>query len=627
MSTGVLKNLSGDLPDRLTSHSEQEMLVFKHLSLRKKLMIGFSAAILFQGLVGAFSYYQLQVVTSDYDHIAEINMPKLDRLAEMDKAFRSVRVELYKLGIDDIPETEARDIAKSYEIKLAEYEASEKEYLKFPITEPEQKAYEAMTSAWTAFKTAGQESVPLALSTDPRERTRFKEFLLKRYDDLAHDYREKMSAVRKQQSEDADWWSKRADVTADFGNRMVIAGVIVGGLFTLLNGFLLSRQVNNQLNGIVSRLSTGAKEIANASEQVSSTSEQLSSAATQQAASLQQTSASVTELSQMVAKNSENAQSASRSSTESQTKANEGKDAVERMIHAIEDIDKSTGDISRQMDESNREISQIIKVIADIQEKTKVIDDIVFQTKLLSFNASVEAARAGEAGKGFSVVAEEVGNLAQMSGKASKEISTLLAESLDKVERTIRESQEKVAVLMDTSRSKVRVGNDVAVSCGGVLEELVQSSTSVQNLAQEISVASQEQASGIQEIDRAVAQLDQVTQQNASAAVQTSSSASDLSKQAEELRNVVEELLSMLHGQANSQNAIHARERAIHTGARSQTRETKPDHSNDKANIVPFRKKEEPDSKPSTAPSSTTDDQKARIGEIPSLDDKRFKDI
>ena len=72
-------------------------------------------------------------------------------------------------------------------------------------------------------------------------------------------------------------------------------------------------------------------------------------------------------------------------------------------------------------------------LISEIGNKTKVINDIVFQTKLLSFNASVEAARAGEHGKGFSVVAEEVGNLAHMSGNSAKEITQLLESSINRV--------------------------------------------------------------------------------------------------------------------------------------------------------------------------------------------------
>lgn len=83
---------------------------------------------------------------------------------------------------------------------------------------------------------------------------------------------------------------------------------------------------------------------------------------------------------------------------------------------------------------ANRGLQDLVLLIGKIREKTKVIDEIVFQTRLLSFNASVEAARAGEHGKGFAVVAEEVGSLAQMSGSAAKEISAILAEGVSKAE-------------------------------------------------------------------------------------------------------------------------------------------------------------------------------------------------
>ncbi|NCQ16281.1 chemotaxis protein, partial [Candidatus Falkowbacteria bacterium] len=72
-----------------------------------------------------------------------------------------------------------------------------------------------------------------------------------------------------------------------------------------------------------------------------------------------------------------------------------------------------------RISESNQDIASLVFAIEEIAEKTKIIDDIVFQTKILSFNASVEAERAGEFGRGFSVVAQEVSNLAKMSGRAS----------------------------------------------------------------------------------------------------------------------------------------------------------------------------------------------------------------
>ena len=102
----------------------------------------------------------------------------------------------------------------------------------------------------------------------------------------------------------------------------------------------------------------------------------------------------------MVTKSAENAKRSREVATTSLTTANHGKVSVEKMIEAIEDINRSNNHIVEQINQSNGKITEIVKVISEIGSKTKVINDIVFQTKLLSFNASVEAARAGEHGKG-----------------------------------------------------------------------------------------------------------------------------------------------------------------------------------------------------------------------------------
>jgi methyl-accepting chemotaxis protein len=88
--------------------------------------------------------------------------------------------------------------------------------------------------------------------------------------------------------------------------------------------------------------------------------------------------------------------------------------------------------------ESNELLNDLRTSFQAIQSKTRVINDIVFKTKLLSFNASIEAARAGQYGKGFSVVAEEVGRLAQTSGQAAKEIDALLSDSQNKAEAVVK---------------------------------------------------------------------------------------------------------------------------------------------------------------------------------------------
>jgi uncharacterized phage infection (PIP) family protein YhgE len=187
---------------------------------------------------------------------------------------------------------------------------------------------------------------------------------------------------------------------------------------------------------------------------------------------------------------------------------------------------------------SAEELGEIVKVIEQIEKKTKVINEMVNKTELLSFNASVEAARAGEHGKGFAVVAEEVGKLARMSGSAAEEISSLLEESASKVKDMVQ-----------LTKSNVALGNQITKECGEVFAAVVQNVTQVSGSANEISVASEEQARGVNEINKAMAQLDQVTQQNASTSGECASAAEELSAQAESLKQTVQSLVMVIQGQ------------------------------------------------------------------------------
>src|SRR5690606_36951178 len=117
--------------------------------------------------------------------------------------------------------------------------------------------------------------------------------------------------------------------------------------------------------------------------------------------------------------------------------ANEVKQVSETANESMTKLEMSIKEILH----SNEKIEQLVKVIGNIGEKTKVMDEIVFQTKLLSFNASVEAERAGEHGRGFAVVAQEVGNLAQMSGKSAQEIAEIVKSSIQEAEAITTENK------------------------------------------------------------------------------------------------------------------------------------------------------------------------------------------
>ena len=216
---------------------------------------------------------------------------------------------------------------------------------------------------------------------------------------------------------------------------------------------------------------------------------------------------------------------------------------------------KSTLAIANQIEQSNHEISEIAKVIREIDTKTRVINDIVFQTKLLSFNASVEAARAGEHGKGFAVVAEEIGNLAQMSGSAAKEISQMLSTSVTTVETIVASTRSKLETLTKDTKSCVEKGINVSKSCGDLLQNVVSDVSEAEQMANDIAHSCKEQSTAVGEVNAGMLQMDTVTQQNASVATMTSHAAEKLSAQSSSLNEIVEALSKIVGNKTNVDKA------------------------------------------------------------------------
>jgi methyl-accepting chemotaxis protein len=144
------------------------------------------------------------------------------------------------------------------------------------------------------------------------------------------------------------------------------------------------------------------------------------------------------------------------------------------------------------MDEINVQVNLITDAIS-------IIDQIAFQTNILSLNAAVEAATAGEAGKGFAVVAAEVRNLASRSAEAAKEIK----------------------IIVENAKNKANEGKNIASHMISGYKELNENIQQTVNLISDIEMSSKEQLTGIEQINDAVNQLDEQTQQNAQIASQT----------------------------------------------------------------------------------------------------------
>jgi methyl-accepting chemotaxis protein len=330
---------------------------------------------------------------------------------------------------------------------------------------------------------------------------------------------------------------------------------ILGLLAALTIAYFFMQYLVKNLRSIVDTLNKTSGQVSIASSQSASSSSTLSEASTEQAASLQETMASVEEISAMVNQNADSATKTHAVVEMNQKVSEAGSKGVDDMLNAIGEIKDTNEEILHQMESSNREFGEIVRIISEIGEKTTVINEIVFQTKLLSFNASVEAARAGEHGKGFAVVAEEVGNLAQMSGNAAKEITDMLSDSIKKVNSIVENTKTKVDRLIDVGRDKITMGQSTAEKCRDSLNKITENAQTMSAMIAEIAHASKEQAQGVQEINKAISQLDQVTQQNSSVAQQSSNQSEELNIEAGNLQSAVDRLTVFVDGTNTGLNA------------------------------------------------------------------------
>lgn len=198
----------------------------------------------------------------------------------------------------------------------------------------------------------------------------------------------------------------------------------------------------------------------------------LAEKANEQAASLEETAAALEEITSITRNNTQNA-----------TKMATLGQVVKKSVLSGEELASKT---ASSMDEINEKVKAINSAIT-------VIDQIAFQTNILSLNAAVEAATAGEAGKGFAVVAQEVRNLANRSAEAAKEIKNLVEEA------NIKTNDGKL------------ISSDMIEG----YKELNKNISETINIIEDVSAASKEQMLGIEQINQTVNMLDRVTQENA----------------------------------------------------------------------------------------------------------------
>lgn len=324
--------------------------------------------------------------------------------------------------------------------------------------------------------------------------------------------------------------------------------VVVHALFVIVEtipAVIIARSFSKYIiaqGSIVKQLEELSDEILASAKSAATNSASLSLNSKEQSRALEVTATAVEEIIQTIHQSSEDAIRSQSVSQSSKASADKGQESMLRMISSIEEIGNFNPQMNSQFEEFNTQLSEIVGIIGEIGDKTKVINEIVFQTKLLSFNASVEAARAGEHGKGFAVVAEEIGNLATMSGKSSQEINHLLETSTNKVETIASESKKKIVQISKVTKEKIESGNITAQECHEALASITKNVEEAIVLMKNIHASSGQQSKKANDISFAMKNFGDLTTTNTQTASFSEDSSMKLKEQAEGIKEVVENL-------------------------------------------------------------------------------------
>ena len=253
------------------------------------------------------------------------------------------------------------------------------------------------------------------------------------------------------------------------------------------------RQILDSLNEALFHIHQTAQEVSDESQRVAAGSQTLSDGAVQQASTVEELFAGIQDISGQVERTSGDADQARKFSVEAGEQLRLCSQKMGTLTSAIADIS-----------ESSQKISGI----------TKAIEDISFQTNILALNAAVEAARAGAAGKGFAVVADEVQRLASKSAESAKDITNLIAASVQ----------------------LVQYGTSLSEETTQALSEVVASAQQSADLVGQIAESAQTQSQSLRQLTEGMERISGVVQTNAATAEESASSAEELRRQAEKLK-------------------------------------------------------------------------------------------
>jgi twitching motility protein PilJ len=298
--------------------------------------------------------------------------------------------------------------------------------------------------------------------------------------------------------------TRRGEVTSD----------ILGNVVDAINVMV------DEIANVMSDVRKAATQVTSSAGEMIVSTGQMAAGAQAQTREAMSVAAAVEEMTLSVRQVAENAEATAMAAQQALEAAQKGNQAVSNSLAGMQRIRGEVQAVSKKiksLGDRSLEISGIVNTI----------EDIASQTNLLALNAAIEAAGAGEAGLRFAVVADEVRKLAERSAKATKDIATLI--------KGVQTETQEAVVAMEDGTNEVESGYQITIEAGDRLKEIEEVSQKSAELAQDISLATQQQVRGAEGVAAAVQSISSVAVQTEQGVLQTRKTVEDLVRLAEEL--------------------------------------------------------------------------------------------
>jgi len=560
------------------------MDLLNNLKVRTKLfLLVFLAMAALFGLAGT-AYYFLGVTHQTVEDLYKEKLLAVEYISDGRAQIRKAEADMYALMATDDPQ--ATQLAlKDLEQRSKAFDADMEQFSQLPMADADRAKFQTIQKEMGDYRVARDKVV--ALATNNQDKEAFALFLKdgKAKADQATDDLSDFSKNIQQQAE--QMYQESGEKFAFCGK--TFAGVfIVMAILLVLAGWIIVRQISGRLDDFVQYfniLATGdfsqkvsqsslddqsefgtvsravekmkehirsmTKQVADTAQQLAASSQELTANSEQSAQASQQVADSVAKVAagaerqlkladrtdestqqitsaiQQVAANTE---TVSRSAEKTAQTANDGEASVQEAVSqmtTINDKTKATANVIAELEEKSKQIGQIVDVISSIAG----------QTNLLALNAAIEAARAGEAGRGFAVVAEEVRKLAEQSEGAAKQITELIHD--------VQTGTDKAVTFMNDGKAEVETGTQVVSAAGNSFQTIL---SMVRKMTQEIhaiSASVQEISSGAQGVVESVDNMEKESRHTSEQTQTISAATEEQSASVEEIASASEQLAKM----------------------------------------------------------------------------------